>query len=279
MQTLPTLFLSHGSPMRAVEPGESGAAWSAVARALPRPRAVLMVSAHWETSVPMVTANAKPETIHDFGGFPEALYRIRYPAPGAPDVAARVVDLLKASGITAGQDGCRGIDHGAWVPMLHMYPDHDVPVVQLAVQPGRDTAHHLSVGRALEPITREGVLVVGSGHVTHNLRDWMTTQGQRAPLAYAASFAGWLADTLARRDDDELLAYRERGPGAARAHPSEEHFLPIYVAWGAAGRDATAARVYAGYDGAALAMDAYAFTAPDAVRVAPLARAGASAPA
>ena len=159
--------------------------------------------------------------------------------------------------------------------MLHMYPGHDVPVVQLAVQPGRGTAHHLSVGRALAPLTREGVLVIGSGHVTHNLRDWMITHGQRAPLTYAASFAGWLADTLARRDDDELLAYRERGPGAARAHPSEEHFLPIYVAWGAAGRDATAARVYAGYDGAALAMDAYAFAAPDAARVAPVARTGA----
>jgi len=270
MQTLPTLFLSHGSPMRAVDPGEAGAAWSAIARTLPRPRAVLMVSAHWETGVPMVTANPKPETIHDFGGFPEELYRIRYPAPGAPDVAARVVDLLKHAGIATGQDGCRGIDHGAWVPMMHMYPDHDMPVVQLAVQPGRDTAHHLSVGRALAPLTREGVLVVGSGHVTHNLRDWMGSQGQRAPLPYAASFASWLADTLARHDDDALVAYREQGPGAARAHPSEEHFLPIYVAWGAAGRDAVADRVYAGFDGPALAMDAYAFAAPDAVRVGPL---------
>ncbi len=270
MPTLPTLFLSHGSPMRAVDPGEAGEAWSAIARALPRPRAVLMVSAHWETGVPMVTANPKPETIHDFGGFPDELYRIRYPAPGTPEVAARVVDLLKASGIATGQDGCRGIDHGAWVPMLHMYPDHDVPVVQLAVQPGRDAAHHLSVGRALEPLTREGVLVIGSGHVTHNLRDWIASNGQRAPLPYAASFASWLADTLARRDDDALVAYREQGPGAARAHPSEEHFLPIFVAWGAAGRDAAADRVYAGFDGPALAMDAYAFAAPDAVRVGPL---------
>ncbi len=267
MQTLPTLFLSHGSPMRAVDPGEAGAAWSAIARTLPRPRAVLMVSAHWETGVPMVTANPKPETIHDFGGFPDELYRIRYPAPGAPDVAARVVDLLKHAGIATGQDGCRGIDHGAWVPMMHMYPDHDVPVVQLAVQPGRDTAHHLSVGRALAPLTREGVLVVGSGHVTHNLRDWMGSQGQRAPLPYAASFAGWLADTLARHDDDALVAYREQAPGAARAHPSEEHFLPIFVAWGAAGRDAVAERAYAGFDGPALAVDAYAFAAPDAVRL------------
>jgi 4,5-DOPA dioxygenase extradiol len=266
---LPTLFLSHGSPMRSVEPGDAGAAWAAIARALPRPRAVLMVSAHWETGVPMASASAKPETIHDFGGFPDALYRIRYAAPGAPDVAARVVELLKDAGIAAGQDGCRGLDHGAWVPMMHMYPHHDVPVAQLAVQPGRDTAHHLAMGRALEPLTREGVLVVGSGHVTHNLRDWMGSRGSADAMPYAASFASWLADTLAKRDDDALLAYREQGPGGARAHPSEEHFLPIYVAWGAAGRDAVAERVYRGFDGAALSMDAYAFAAPDAVRVAP----------
>ena len=267
MDTLPTLFLSHGSPMRSVDPGEAGAAWVALAHALPRPRAVLMVSAHWETGVPMVTANPKPETIHDFGGFPEALYKIRYPAPGAPDVASRVVELLKDAGIATGQDGCRGLDHGAWVPMMHMYPEHDVPVVQLAVQPGRDTAHHLAVGRALAPLTREGVLVVGSGHVTHNLRDWMGNRGAKEVLPYAASFASWLADTLARHDDDALLAYRERGPGGERSHPSEEHFLPIYVAWGAAGRDATAERVYRGFDGPALAMDAYAFRSPDAIRV------------
>ncbi|MEO8485955.1 MAG: class III extradiol ring-cleavage dioxygenase [Betaproteobacteria bacterium] len=257
--TLPTLFLSHGSPMRAVEPGEAGAAWAELARKLPRPRAVLMVSAHWETGVPMVTANAKSGTIHDFGGFPDALYRIRYPAPGAPDVATRVVELLKAGGFAAGVDGCRGLDHGAWVPMSHMYPKHDVPVVQLAVQPGRDTAHHLAMGRALAPLAKEGVLVVGSGHVTHNLRDWMTGRGDVEAMRYAATFADWLAGTLAKRDDEALLAYREQGPGGARAHPSEEHFLPIYVAWGAAGPDAVAERFYHGFDGPALSMDAYAF--------------------
>jgi 4,5-DOPA dioxygenase extradiol len=259
---LPTLFLSHGSPMRAVDPGEAGAAWRALAKALPRPKAVLMASAHWETSVPMVTGNARPETIHDFGGFPDALYRLRYPAAGAPLVASRVVELLKGAGFTAGIDGCRGLDHGAWVPMLHMYPEHDIPVVQLAVQPGRDTAHHLAMGRALAPLTREGVLVVGSGHVTHNLRDWMAGRSAAEAMPYAASFASGLADTLAKRDDDALLAYREQGPGGARAHPSEEHFLPIYVAWGAAGADAVAERVYRGFDGPALSMDAYAFGAP-----------------
>lgn len=258
MKRLPTLFLSHGSPMRAVDPGDAGAAWHALARELPRPRAVLVASAHWETSLPMVTANPKPETIHDFGGFPDALYRIRYGAPGAPEVAARAVALLKDAGIAAGADGCRGIDHGVWVPMLHMYPDADIPVVELAVQTGRDTAHHLHVGRALAPLADEGVLVVGSGHVTHNLRDWMGSRGATATLPYAGAFAEWLATTLAANDDDALVAWRD-APGAARAHPSDEHFLPLFVAWGAAGPGARATRAYRGFDGAALAMDAYRF--------------------
>ncbi len=260
-ERLPTLFLSHGSPMRAVDPGGAGAAWSAFARSLATPRAVLVASAHWETGVPMASANPKPETIHDFGGFPDALYRLRYPAAGAPEVAARAVALLKAAGLAAGVDGCRGLDHGAWVPLMHMYPDADVPVVELAVQPERDPLHHLNVGRALAPLAGEGVLVVGSGHVTHNLRDWIMARahGADAPFAYAHAFSEWLARTLDAHDEEALLAYRDVAPGAARAHPSEEHFLPIYVALGAAGSGARVERRYAGYDGPALAMDAYVF--------------------
>ena len=139
--SLPTLFLSHGSPMHAIEAGAVGDAWAALGRRFPRPDAVLIASAHWETSVPMLTGNPKPETIHDFGGFPRELYAIRYPAPGAPDVASKAVALLKDAGITAGIDGCRGLDHGAWVPLRWMYPDADVPIAQLAVQPARGTAH------------------------------------------------------------------------------------------------------------------------------------------
>jgi len=262
MSGLPTLFLSHGSPMHSIEPGAAGSAWAELGKALGKPAAVLIASAHWETDVPMVTGNPRPETIHDFGGFPEALYEIRYPAPGSPDLAVRAVALLKRAGMAGGIDGCRGLDHGAWVPLRWMYPDADVPVVQLAVQPGRGTAHHVELGRALAALRDENVLIVGSGHVTHNLRDWMASRSATEAMPYAASFASWLADTLAKRDDDALLAYREQGPGGARAHPSEEHFLPIYVAWGAAGADAVAERVYHGFDGPALAMDAYAFGAP-----------------
>src|SRR5213593_3943594 len=147
MTHLPTLFLSHGSPMHAVEPGVAGSAWQSIGRALPRPRAVLIASAHWETSVPMLGGNPQPTTIHDFGGFPQELYQLRYPAPGAPEVAVKAVAVLKSAGITAGVDGCRGLDHGAWVPLRWMYLDATIPVVQLAVQPDRGPAHHLALGR------------------------------------------------------------------------------------------------------------------------------------
>ena len=259
MSALPTLFLSHGSPMHSIEPGPAGAAWAALGRSLPRPRAVLIASAHWETAVPMVTGNPKPQTIHDFGGFPEELHRIRYPAPGAPDLAAEVVSLLKSSGIAAGIDGCRGLDHGAWVPLRHMYPDAGVPVVQLAVQPERGTAHHVELGRALAPLADDGVLIVGSGHTTHNLRDWMLTRRRPQTHSYAQAFADWLRGRLEAHDVDALIHYRDRAPEASRAHPTEEHFLPLFVAWGAAGDDPRPALIVEGIEGGALSMDSYRF--------------------
>jgi 4,5-DOPA dioxygenase extradiol len=245
--------------MYAVEPGVAGRAWAKLGQTLPRPRAILMVSAHWETSVPMLSGNPKPETIHDFGGFPPELYRLAYPARGSPEVATRCVALLKAAGIAAGVDGCRGLDHGAWVPMRWMYPDADIPIVQLAVQPLSGTTHHVQLGRALSPLPAEGVLVVGSGHTTHNLRDWMGNARRPQPLPYAEAFAAWLATTLAAHDTEALVDYRERAPDAVRAHPSEEHFLPLHVAYGAAGDDARPERIIDGFEHGALAMDSYLF--------------------
>lgn len=257
--TLPTLFLSHGSPMHAVRPGAAGTAWAALGRSLPRPRAILMASAHWETSLPLLTGSRQPETIHDFGGFPPELYAIEYAAPGAPDVASRAVGLLRAGGMTAGIDGCRGLDHGAWVPLLQMYPAHDVPVVQVSLQPALGTAHHVALGRALAPLAREGVLIVGSGHATHNLRDWMTHRTAPGPLPYVSAFTEWLAAQVGARDVEALVDYRDRAPDAARAHPTEEHYLPLLVALGAAAPDARVDRVVSGYEGAALAMDGWLF--------------------
>ena len=262
---LPSLFLSHGSPMLALEDSPTGRFLDRLGGLLPLPRAIVVASAHFVHAHPTLTAAPRPGTIHDFGGFPEALYTLRYPAPGSPQLAQHAATLLKQAGHPASVNACRGLDHGAWVPLLRLYPAHDVPVVQLSVQPALGPEHHLRLGEALAPLVADGVLVIGSGHVTHNLRDWMGNRGGGETLPYAASFAAWLADTLAKRDDDTLLAYREQGPGGVRAHPSEEHFLPIYVAWGAAGRDAVATRVYRGFDGPALAMDAYAFGAPELV--------------
>ena len=259
MSRLPTLFLSHGSPMNAAARTASSDAWEALAGALPQPRAVLIASAHWETALPMLTGSPKPETIHDFGGFPEELYRIRYAPPGSPEVATQAVSLLKEAGITAGVNGCRGLDHGAWVPLRWMYPDAQVPVVQLSLQPELGTAHHVELGRALAPLAEDGVLIIGSGHATHNLRDWMANSRRGEPLRYAEAFATWVSERLAAHDTAALVDYRDRAPDAARAHPSPEHYLPLLVAWGAAGDDVDVERRSTGFEGGALANDAYVF--------------------
>jgi 4,5-DOPA dioxygenase extradiol len=256
---LPTLFLSHGSPMHAVEPGAAGRAWAALGRELPRPRAVLIASAHWETDVPLLTGNPAPQTIHDFGGFPDELFRLQYPAPGDPALAVQAVALLKNAGVAAGIDGCRGRDHGAWVPLRWMYPDADVPVVQLSIQPELGAAHHLHIGRALSALADDSVLIIGSGHTTHNLRDWMSNPRRQEPLRYAQAFAGWLHDRLIAHDIDALVAWHEQAPEAVRAHPSDEHFLPLFVALGAAADDANVERFVEGFEAGALAMDSYRF--------------------
>ncbi len=256
---LPTLFLSHGSPMHALEPGAVGELWRDLGRKLPRPKALVVASAHWETNLPLVTANPKPETIHDFFGFPKPLYGIRYPVPGAPEVAARILELLKAAGFTAAADGCRGLDHGAWSPLLYMYPKAEVPVVQVSVQTELGPKHHLALGRALAPLSQEGVLVLGSGHMTHNLRE---RRGDgAAPLPYVKEFQAWVRERIEQKDFDALNDYRARSPGGVRAHPTDEHFLPLFVALGAAGRDFRAERLYDGIENGALAMDAYRFDA------------------
>ena len=177
----------------------------------------------------------------------------------SPEVAAKAQALLKTAGLTAGIDGCRGFDHGTWVPLLKMYPDASVPIVQLSVQTAMNPRHHVEVGRALSPLTREGVLIVGSGHLTHNLRDWMQSRGQAAHAPYAQKFQSWVFDRLAAHDVDALTRYRQEAPDAMRAHPTEEHFLPLFVALGAAGDSTEPHRVFDGFEGSALAMDAYRF--------------------
>ena len=257
---LPSVFVSHGSPMHALQPGAAGEAWTALGRRWPKPRAILIASAHWETNLPMLTGAVQPETIHDFHGFPEPLYRLRYPAPGAPDIAQRAQALLRQGGFTAAIDGTRGLDHGAWAPLLYAYPDADVPVVQLSIQPALGPRHHLAVGRALQPLRKENVLIVGSGHLTHNLRDWARDRGRNAgaPEPYAREFQQWVHEKIKSRDIESVLDYRTLSPQGVRAHPTDEHFLPLFVALGAAG-EGGAERVYDAIDSGVLAMDAYVF--------------------
>jgi 4,5-DOPA dioxygenase extradiol len=255
---LPSVFVSHGSPMHALQAGPAGEAWKALAQRLPRPRAILISSAHWETNLPMLTGGEKPETIHDFYNFPEPLYRLRYPAPGAPELAQRAQALLKDAGFTAGIDGCRGLDHGAWSPLLYMYPKHDIPVVQISVQPALGPRHHVELGRSLKKLSDEGVLIIGSGHMTHNLRDW--GRGTKEPQPYAREFQEWVKQMLEQKDIDSLVDYRSRSPHGVRAHPTDEHFLPLFFALGAASGKSKPERVYDAIDSGVLAMDAYVFT-------------------
>lgn len=255
---LPSLFVSHGAPTLALDAGETGAAWRRIAQSLPRPKAVLCVSAHWTTADPLVSGPARNETIHDFYGFPAPLYQIRYPAPGDPALAERVTDLLGAAGISAGIDRGRGLDHGAWVPLRLMYPEADVPAIQLSVQPGRDAAWHYRVGTALEPLRAEGVLVLGSGGAVHNLRA-VAWQGGPAP-DWAQGFDEWLAAALADGREADLLEWR-RAPHARQAQPTDEHFLPLFVAWGAAGQGARGERLHRGFTLGSMSMAAFKFAA------------------
>jgi len=253
--------------MHAVAAGRAGEAWAALGQRLPRPRSILIASAHWETELPMLATSKQPETIHDFGGFPAELYRIRYPAPGAPETAERALELLRNAGISATANGCRGLDHGAWVPLLRLYPEADVPAAQISVQPSLGADHHLRVGAALAPLTREGALIIGSGHMTHNLREWITDArrrgsmsiDEREPEQYVREFSMWVDRALRSDDRAALAGWLEQAPHARRAHPTPEHFLPLMVAFGAAGPGPVVEHIDAGVDSGVLAMDAYLF--------------------
>jgi len=254
---LPTLFVSHGAPTLALDPGATGAFWQRLGQELPRPRAVLCVSAHWATAEPELSHTASPETIHDFFGFPEPLYRIRYAAPGAPGVAERAAHLLDAAGIEIGIDRERGIDHGTWVPMRSLYPDADVPVLQLSVQPRRDAAWHDALGGALAPLREEGVLILASGGAVHNLGA-LLWHGGNTPH-WAERFDDWLASALAEGRKAELLDWKKRAPDARMAQPTDEHFLPLFVALGAAGEGARGTRIHDGFTLGSLSMAAFRF--------------------
>lgn len=258
MMPAPSLFVSHGSPMFALEPGELGPRLRALGAELTGLRAVAVVSAHWQTRGVRVTTAASPPTIHDFGGFPDSLYRLRYPSAGAPALAGLAVQELMAAGFGAHPDAQRGLDHGAWVPLRHLFPEADIPVFQISMPVDLDPVGALRLGAALAPLRDRGVLVVGSGSLTHNLYE--LRQHVRDP-EYAAQFAAWVQAALLAGDTTALADYRHLAPHAVRAHPTEEHYLPLLVAAGAARDGDTAEHIPGGMSHGTLSMDSFIWRA------------------
>ena len=253
--SMPTVFVSHGSPMLILEEDRPARAFLAsLGRLLPRPKGIVAVSAHWDTDVPAVSTAHRPATIHDFYGFPEALYRLRYDPPGAPELAERVARLTGAA-----HDPHRGLDHGAWVPAKLAWPEADIPMFQLSVQPNESPAHHIALGRKLASLREEGILVMGSGSATHNLRALVRGGGDSEPEPWARAFDDWLADTVEKVDEAALAAYRATAPYACEAHPTDEHFLPIHVAYGAAGEGARGRALHRSFTLGNLSMASFAF--------------------
>jgi len=260
MTRLPTLFISHGSPMLAIQESPAHRFLLDLGKTLPKPKAILMASAHWESmGGPAVSLASNPETIHDFGGFPRALFEIQYPAPGAPETASRAAALLEQEGVAVKTSAMRGLDHGAWVPLRLMYPDADIPVAQISVVRGAVPADHLRIGRALSRLRDEGVLVIGSGSLTHNLYEFRGQDIDAPVPAWVSEFDLWMKERLEGNDSQGLLNYREEAPFAVRNHPTEEHLLPLFVAMGAAGETAVVKRLHDSYEYGVLAMDIYAF--------------------
>jgi 4,5-DOPA dioxygenase extradiol len=255
VSTAPVLFVSHGAPTFAVEPGLLGPQLQALGRSLDaKTNAMLIVSAHWQSRGVQVMATPAPETMHDFGGFPPELYRITYPATGSPPFAAKAHQLLLAAGFASSLDTTRGLDHGAWVPLRYLQPDGRIPVFQVSLSLEFDAHQAFQMGRALAPLRDQRVVIVGSGSLTHNLHEVFrgTTD-----VAYAREFVAWVRGVLRRRDLAELQNYRQRAPEAARAHPTAEHFLPLLVAAGASADTDAFEVLDGGMTYGVLSMDSY----------------------
>jgi 4,5-DOPA dioxygenase extradiol len=256
---LPTLFVTHGAPDLVLHDVAARGFLAGLGVTLPRPRAVLCVTAHWNTDQPMAGGAAKPLTIHDFGGFDDRLFQMQYPAPGDPALADEVAGLLSAAGLPNAVDSNRGLDHGVWVPLRLMFPDADIPVVPLSVQPHLGAAAHYQVGRALASLRGSDVLVLGSGSFTHDLRRFRGQNVDAATPPDVDVFADWFGLALTEGRTADVLDYRTRGPHAAANHPTEEHLMPLFVASGAAGDGARAEQLHRSTTYGFLRMDAFAF--------------------
>ncbi len=259
MSALPVVFVSHGSPALAAHAGEVGVAWRNLAERWPQPRAILVISAHWLSARLSVTAAEQPGQLFDFYGFPRELYEKRYLPHGAPAIAQEIVAHLTEFGLDARLEPVRGLDHGAWVPLLSMYPQGDVHVLQLSLLKSDDPLDHHRVGEALRQLSEQGILLLGSGGLTHNLGYFGFIDEQGPVLPFVASFRQWLFERLRARQWQDLLAYQRLAPEAKANHPSSEHLHPLFVCMGAAGPDSSAEIIDLGVQYGMLAMDAVVF--------------------
>ena len=259
----PALFVSHGSPMMVIEDSPARRFLLGWHDANQIPVAILVISAHWENlGGPAVSTAVQPDTLYDFSGFARELYAIQYTPPGMPELAAQAIRLLQAAGFAVKSAASRGLDHGAWAPLSLMYPNADIPVFQVSLIKGAGPAEHYRLGSALQSLRAQGVLIIGSGSLTHNLYEFMGHNRIDDPApGWVLDFENWLEITLSDGRYDDLFNYRALAPHARRNHPTEEHLLPLFVALGAAGVQATAMRVHASHTYGILAMDAYLFSA------------------
>lgn len=264
MAKMPTLFVSHGGPNVVTDPSDARTFLTQLSTHVPRPSAIVINSAHFEAPGPAVVRDPTPGMIYDFSGFAPELHEMIYPAPGNPALADTVLDLLAAAGHKPAPLEQRGYDHGTWNPLILAFPDADIPVVQVSTDPGRDAAWHHSVGAALEPLRDEGVLIIGSGHITHNLREVIgIMRGQPGTPEfpdYVAAFTDWFHGVLSKGRTDDLRNWRANAPFVSENHPTDEHLLPIFTAYGAAGEGAKGERIHASTQmEGAFAWDAYRF--------------------
>ena len=259
MANMPIIFLSHGPPLLARMHTAVTACWAEIGRKIDPPQAIICISAHFEAVAPRITGTDRPETIHDFSG-PAELFELTYPCPGSPRLAQQVYQRLSTAGLAPQLNPERGLDHGVWVPLLHMYPEADIPVVQVSIQTENTARHHYDLGQALGDIRQDGVLILASGGAVHNLEEIEQYKMTSPPPSYARDFENWLNQAIAKGASEDLIAFQTAGPQAQRCHPwPAEHFLPLIVAQGAAGKGIAGRRLYDGFMYGVLSMSVYAW--------------------
>jgi 4,5-DOPA dioxygenase extradiol len=249
---LPAIFFGHGNPMNAIQHNAYTEGWSEIGRKIGKPKAILSISAHWYVPMSGVTISTSPRTIHDFGGFPEELFRVQYPAPGEPALAQRVQQLL--SPIAVEQDSHWGLDHGTWSVLCHAYPEADVPIVQLSIDERQSPEFHFELGKRLAPLREEGVLIVGSGNLVHNLHTYAWGRHPQAPYDWAVRFEHQAREMLLQGESKPLVGYEDLGRDAHLAVPTPDHYLPLLYVMGARQPGDSVSFPVEGVDGGSISM-------------------------